>query len=259
MREKVKVLGEKGGRGADPFLGSGSMPKAKTSQAKSPLSSPGGEFGSILQIPILPVLASVPDEQTALHVAEAFQKAGLVQMEITFRTPAAPAALQAVVREFPQMVVGAGTLLTPKQVKQARDGGARFGVSPGSNPKVLAAARKAGLPCLPGVATATEVELALEQGFLWQKIPGVLGNLKAYLNWLRGAYAHTGLRLVPAGGTTLENLAQNLELPLVVALAGSWITPAELMGEKKWDAIGDLAQRTLQTVRDFQRRRSAGG
>ena len=235
------------------------MVKAKTTKAKRSQLAQGPDFGAILQIPILPVLASVPDEKTALHIAEAFQKAGLVQLEITFRTPAAPAALQAVVREFPKMIVGAGTLLTPAQVKQARDGGARFGVSPGGNPKVLAAARQAGLPFLPGVATPTEVELALEQGFVWQKIPGVLGNLPAFFNWLRGAYGHTGLRLVPAGGTTLENLAQNLELPLVAALAGSWITPAELVREKRWDAIGELAKRTLQTVRDFQQRRKAGG
>ena len=232
------------------------MSKAQATQkAPSPM---GQEFGSILRLPILPVLATIPDEKSALHVAEAFQKAGLPQIEITFRSPASPAALQAVVREFPKMVVGAGTLLTPEQVKQAKEGGAQFGVAPGGNPKVMAAARKVGLSFLPGVATPTEIELALEQGFLWQKIPGVLGNLPAYLNWLRGAYAHTGLRLVPAGGTTLENLAQNLELPLVAALAGSWITPAELIREKKWDAIGDLAKRTLQTVRDFHERRKVG-
>jgi len=235
------------------------MPKAKVTPSKSLSPSAGKEFGELLEIPILPVLASVPDEKTALHIAEAFQKVGLVQLEITFRTPAAPAALEAVVREFPKMIVGAGTLLTPAQVKQARDGGARFGVSPGGNPKVLAAARQAGLPFLPGVATPTEVELALEQGFLWQKIPGVLGNLSTFLSWLRGAYGHTGLRLVPAGGTTLENLAQNLELPLIGAVAGSWITPAELVREKRWDAIGEMAKRTLQTVRDFQQRRKAEG
>ena len=233
------------------------MPKVNPSKGLSP--SARKEFGDLLQIPILPVLASVPDEKTALHIAEAFQKAGLVQLEITFRTPAAPAALQAVVREFPKMIVGAGTLLTPAQVKTAKDGGARFGVSPGGNPKVLAAARKVGLPFLPGVATPTEVELALEQGFVWQKIPGVLGNLSTFLNWLRGAYGHTGLRLVPAGGTTLENLAQNLGLPLIGAVAGSWITPADLIREKRWDAIGELAKRTLQTVRDFQQHQKAGG
>jgi 2-dehydro-3-deoxyphosphogluconate aldolase/(4S)-4-hydroxy-2-oxoglutarate aldolase len=157
------------------------------------------------------------------------------------------------------MVVGAGTLLTPAQVKQARDGGARFGVAPGSNPKVMAAARKAGLPFLPGVATPTEIELALEQGFLWQKIPGVLGNFGVFLDWIRGAYGHTGLRMVPAGGTTIENLAQILDHPLVGAVAGSWIVPPELIRGKQWDAIGALAARTVQVVCDFQQRKQPGG
>jgi 2-dehydro-3-deoxyphosphogluconate aldolase/(4S)-4-hydroxy-2-oxoglutarate aldolase len=217
------------------------------------------EFGSILELPILPVLATIPDEKTALHVAEALQKAGLPQIEITFRSSASPAALRAVVREFPEMVVGAGTLLTPAQVKQARDGGARFGVAPGSNPKVMAAARKAGLPFLPGVATPTEIELALEQGFLWQKIPGVLGNFGVFLDWIRGAYGHTGLRMVPAGGTTIENLAQILDHPLVGAVAGSWIVPPELIRGKQWDAIGALAARTVQVVRDFEQHKQSGG
>jgi 2-dehydro-3-deoxyphosphogluconate aldolase/(4S)-4-hydroxy-2-oxoglutarate aldolase len=235
------------------------MPKAKGNKPKSSLPSKEGEFGSILKLPILPVLATIPDEKTALHVAEALQKAGLLQIEITFRSPASPAALQAVVREFPEVGVGAGTLLTPVQVKQARDGGARFGVAPGSNPKVMAAARKAGLPFLPGVATPTEIELALEQGFLWQKIPGVMGNLRPFLDWLRGAYGHTGLRMVPAGGTTIDTLAQNLDHPLIGAVAGSWIMPSELIREKKWDAIGALSARSVQVVRDLEQRKKAGG
>lgn len=234
------------------------MSKVKATKPRNSPSSKGQEFGSILSLPILPVL-TVPNEKSALHVAEAFQKVGLSQIEITFRNPSAPAALQAVVREFPQMLVGAGTLLTPAQVKQAKDGGAQFGVAPGSNPRVMVAARKAGLPFLPGVATPTEIEWALEQGFLWQKIPGVMGNLRSFLDWLRGAYGHTGLRIVPAGGTTIDTLAQNLDLPLLGALAGSWITPAELIREERWDAIGALAARTVQVVRDLEQRKKTGG
>lgn len=160
------------------------------------------DFGPILVSRLLPVVPTVPDVQSALRVAEALRDAGLLQIEITFRTPEAPQALREVVREFPDMVVGAGTLLTPDQVQQARDHGARFGVAPGGNPRVMKAAQKAGLPFLPGVATPTEIELALEQGYLWQKIPGVLGNFDSLLGWIHGAYAHTGLRLVPAGAPT---------------------------------------------------------
>ena len=136
-------------------------------RATSALGQPK-DFGSVLVLPLLPVVPAVPDVESALRVTEALQKAGLLQIEITFRSTEAPQALRAVVREFPEMTVGAGTLLTPQQVHQARDAGARFGVAPGSNPRVLKAAREAGLPFLPGVATPTEIELALELGYLWQ-------------------------------------------------------------------------------------------
>lgn len=162
------------------------------------------DFGSVLVSPLVPLIATIPNVESALRVTEALQKAGLLQIEITFRSTEAPQALRAVVREFPEMTVGAGTLLTPQQVHQARDAGARFGVAPGSNPRVLKAAREAGLPFLPGVATPTEIELALEQGYLWQKIPGILGNFDSFLGWIHGAYAHTGLRVVPAGGDNLR-------------------------------------------------------
>ena len=251
-------MGKKVG-GARPHFYSRGMSNSTGTKSKRSLTSKNEDFGSILRLPILPVLATIPNEKTALHVAEAFQKAGLPQIEITFRSPSSPAALQAVVREFPEMVVGAGTLLTPAQVDQARDGGARFGVAPGSNPRVLAAARKAGLPFLPGVATPTEIEVALELGFLWQKIPGVMGNLRPFLDWLRGAYGHTGLRMVPAGGTTIDTLAQNLDHPLIGAVAGSWIMPSELVRDKKWDAIGALAARSVQVVRDLEQRKRSGG
>ncbi len=206
------------------------------------------DFGSVLVSPLVPLIATIPNVESALRVTEALQKAGLLQIEITFRSTEAPQALRAVVREFPEMTVGAGTLLTPQQVHQARDAGARFGVAPGSNPRVLKAAREAGLPFLPGVATPTEIELALEQGYLWQKIPGILGNFDSFLGWIHGAYAHTGLRVVPAGGTTCENLAERLQHPLIGACAGTWITPDSLIREKKWGEIEALALKFRQAV-----------
>ena len=215
--------------------------------AKTGLGQPK-DFGSVLVSPLLPLIATIPNVESALRVTEALQKAGLLQIEITFRSKEAPQALRAVVREFPEMTVGAGTLLTPQQVHQARDAGARFGVAPGSNPRVLKAAREEGLPFLPGVATPTEIELALEQGYLWQKIPGILGNFDSFLGWIHGAYAHTGLRVVPAGGTTCENLAARLQHPLIGACAGTWITPDSLIREKKWGEIEALALKFMGAV-----------
>jgi 2-dehydro-3-deoxyphosphogluconate aldolase/(4S)-4-hydroxy-2-oxoglutarate aldolase len=216
-------------------------------RATSALGQPK-DFGSVLVSPLLPVVPAVPDVESGLRVAEALRDAGLLQIEITFRSTEAPQALRAVVREFPEMTVGAGTLLTPEQVREAKDGGAHFGVSPGSNPRVLKAAREAGLPFLPGVATPTEIELVLEQGYLWQKIPGILGNFDSFLGWIHGAYAHTGLRVVPAGGTTCENLAARLQHPLIGACAGTWITPDSLIREKKWGEIEALALKFRQAV-----------
>lgn len=165
----------------------------------------------------MPVV-TITNVDSAIRVAEAFCTAGLFQIEITFRTAAAPVALREVARRFPDMVVGAGTLLQPEQVAQAIDADAAFGVAPGVNHRTMTAAREAGLPFLPGVATPGEIEMALEEGNLWQKIPGVLGNFEALLEWLQAAYWHTGLQLVPAGGVALEDLPRFLRNPIVRAI-----------------------------------------
>jgi 2-dehydro-3-deoxyphosphogluconate aldolase/(4S)-4-hydroxy-2-oxoglutarate aldolase len=160
---------------------------------------PVADFGVLLPLRILPVVPAIATSDAALRLAEAFCQAGLFQIEITFRSAVAPDALRQVVRKFPGMTVGAGTLLRPDQVLQAADTGAHFGVAPGANPRVIKAAREVRLPFLPGVATPSEIEAMLEEGHLWQKIPGELGNFEALLGWIEAAYRHTGLRLVPAG------------------------------------------------------------
>lgn len=211
------------------------------------MSAPG--FAAVLPLPVVPVV-TITNVDSAIRVAEAFCTAGLCQIEITFRTAAAPTALRDVVRRFPDMVVGAGTLLQPDQVAQAVDAGAAFGVAPGVNQRTMTAAREAGLPFLPGVATPGEIEMALEEGYLWQKIPGVLGNFEALLDWLHAAYAHTGLRLVPAGGVALEDLPRFLHNPIVGAMAGIWLTPPHLMRDGQWDEIRALAGNLVRLLQD---------
>lgn len=114
----------------------------------------------------------------------------------------------------------------------------------------MTAARESGLPFLPGVATPGEIEMALEEGYLWQKIPGVLGNFEALLDWLHAAYAHTGLRLVPAGGVALEDLPRFLRNPIVGAMAGIWLTPPHLMRDGQWDEIRALAGNLVRLLQD---------
>ena len=195
------------------------------------------DFDVLLPLRIIPVVPAIATSDAALRLAEAFCQAGLFQIEITFRSAVAPDALRQVVREFPGMTFGAGTLLRPDQVCQAVDAGAHFGVAPGANPQVIKAAREARLPFLPGVATPSEIEAVLEEGLLWQKIPGVLGNFEALLGWIEAAYEHTGLRLVPAGGAAPEDLPRFLRRPIIGAMAGTWVTPVELLQAERWDEI----------------------
>jgi 2-dehydro-3-deoxyphosphogluconate aldolase/(4S)-4-hydroxy-2-oxoglutarate aldolase len=209
---------------------------------------PVADFGVLLPLRILPVVPAIATSDAALRLAEAFCQAGPFQIEITFRSAVAPDALRQVVRKFPGMTVGAGTLLCPDQVLQAVDAGAHFGVAPGANPQVIKAAREVRLPFLPGVATPSEIEAVLEEGHLWQKIPGELGNFEALLGWIEVAYGHTGLRLVPAGGVALKELPRFLQKPIIGAMAGIWVTPVALLQEERWDEIRALAGRLVSLL-----------
>ena len=113
---------------------------------------------------------------------------------------------------------------------------------------MIKAAREVRLPFLPGVATPSEIEAMLEEGHLWQKIPGELGNFEALLGWIEAAYRHTGLRLVPAGGIALEELPRFLQKPIVGAVAGDWVTPVALLQEQRWDKIRALARRLVSLL-----------
>jgi 2-dehydro-3-deoxyphosphogluconate aldolase/(4S)-4-hydroxy-2-oxoglutarate aldolase len=209
---------------------------------------PVADFDLLLPLRIIPVVPAIATSDAALRVADAFCQAGLFQIEITFRSSVAPEALRQVVRKFPGMTVGAGTLLHPDQVRQAVDAGAHFGVAPGANCRVMNAAIEDRLPFMPGVATPSEIEMVLGEGFLWQKIPGVLGNFEALLGWLQGAYGHTGLRLVPAGGSAPEDLPRFLGKSIVGAMAGTWVTPVELLKAERWDEIRTLASALVRLL-----------
>ena len=218
-----------------------------TAQA-SPVIGTVQDFSAVLSIPVLPLIPMIDKVDVALRVAEAFWDAGLHQLEITFRSAVAPDALRRVVREFPEMTVGAGTLLSADQVREAVDAGAHFGVSPGVSRRVLEAARRESLPFLPVIATPSEVEMVLEEGFLWQKIPGVLGNFEANLDWYHAAYGHKGLRLVPAGGVSRGEMPYFLQHPVIGALAGFWATSPDLLKEEQWDVVKARASQLVDLV-----------
>lgn len=194
----------------------------------------------ILQKRIVPV-AVIDDANDAAPLAEALQAGGLDLIEVTFRTPAAAAALRNIKKTFPAMLVGAGTLLTTAQIEEARQAGAEFGVAPGLNEDVVRASLKAGLPFIPGVATASEVERALQLGCRLLKLfpADAVGGVRL-LKSLAGPYAHTGVKFIPLGGINAGNAAEYLVLPIVAAVGGSWMVERKLIAAKNWSEITAL-------------------
>ena len=163
--------------------------------------------------------------------------------DLTFRTKAAPDCIRAIRQSFPAVTVGAGTLLTGEQVRQAQQAGAQFGVAPGVNATVVRAAIEAGLPFYPGVMTPSDVELGLSLGCMLQKFfpADVAGGVKM-LKALAGPYGHTGVKFIPLGGINAGNAAEFLALPNVAAIGGSWIAEKKLVAGKDWKAITENAR-----------------
>lgn len=199
----------------------------------------------ILDKRVVPV--AVTDKlEDAVPLANALLAAGLDVIEVTFRTAAAPDAIRAITKAHPGMLVGAGTVLDVNQVRQAKEAGAKFGVAPGLNATVVQASVAAGLPFVPGVATASEVERALELGCKIQKLfpADVVGGVKL-LKALAGPYGHTGVKFIPLGGVNAQNMAEYLALPNVAAIGGSWIVDKKLIAERKWNEITALTKAAL--------------
>jgi 2-dehydro-3-deoxyphosphogluconate aldolase/(4S)-4-hydroxy-2-oxoglutarate aldolase len=147
------------------------------------------------------------------------------------------------------MCIGAGTLLTAEQVQRAVDAGAQFGVSPGLNEAVLAAAHKNKTPFFPGVMTPTEVDRALNLGWKHLKFfPAAAAGGVAMLKALAGPFAHTGVQFVPTGGINAENLPDYLALPQVAAIGGSWMAERKLVTEKAWSKITALTAEAMKII-----------
>lgn len=195
------------------------------------------------------IAAVIPTSEVAASVAGAALAGGLDVMEVTFRNSEAAECIRRIRAEVPDMQVGAGTILTPAQVRDAVRAGAEFGVSPGFNRTVIQAAQDAGLTFIPGVATPGEMESAMEMGCSLVKFfpAEVLGGTR-FLSAVAAPYAHTPLRVIPMGGIGPQNLAQYLAIPLVAAVGGSWIATRELVGAKNWHGIRHLAEEASRLV-----------
>lgn len=204
----------------------------------------------IRDIGVLPVI-KVEKEEYALPLAEAVRTGGINAIEITFRNDVALSALYRIKAAFPDMCVGAGTILSPTMAEQAAEAGADFIVSPGFNPKTVSFCIERGLPIVPGCTTAADMEIALEMGldtvkFFPAEQSGGVSALKAF----SGPFSK--LSFIPTGGIDYGNLCSYLKHSFVAACGGSFMAKADLIREGKWDVITDNCRRAVDISLGFE-------
>ena len=198
------------------------------------------ELSLLSRVPVVPVVV-IDDVAHAVPVARALVAGGLPVIELTLRTPVALDAIRAIASEVPEILVGAGTIVTPGQAKEALDAGAQFLVSPGSTPSLLGAMADTGLPFLPGTATVSEVLAVLEAGYTELKFfPAEASGGAAFLKSIASPVA--AARFCPTGGITAATAPSYLALPNVGCVGGSWLTPADAVATGDWDRVSALAR-----------------
>lgn len=198
-------------------------------------------------VPVMPVVV-VESVDHAVPVARALVAGGLPAIELTLRTPVALDAIAAIAAEVPEILVGAGTVTTPAQAREAAAAGAQFLVSPGTTLSLLRAMQDTGLPFLPGTATVSEVLAALEAGCTELKFfPAAASGGTAFLKSV--AAPVPAARFCPTGGITLASAPSYLALPNVGCVGGSWLTPADALAAGDWDRVEALAREAAALVR----------
>ncbi|MGA7540164.1 MAG: bifunctional 4-hydroxy-2-oxoglutarate aldolase/2-dehydro-3-deoxy-phosphogluconate aldolase [Steroidobacteraceae bacterium] len=203
---------------------------------------PSAEIERILRLsPVMPVVV-IEAAEVAPELARAFVRGGIRAVEITLRTSAALAAIEAIARQVPQIAVGAGTVLSTDDLGAAANAGATFAISPGATPALLSAAASGPIPYLPAVATASEVMAGLAYGYhCFKFFPAAAAGGTAMLKAFAGPFPRA--RFCPTGGITQESVRSYLELGNVLCVGGSWLSPAEAVAARDWKRIEALAAR----------------
>ena len=206
-----------------------------------------GELEAVLdRVPVIPVLV-IDDAKDAVPVARALAAGGLPIAEVTLRTAAASDAIAAIAEQVPEVLVGAGTVLNGDQVDIASAAGAQFIVSPGLSESVVSACEIAGLPCVPGVVTASEVQRAWNLGIRTLKFfPAMQAGGPSTIKALSSVFRQVSF--IPTGGVTADNLSDFLALPSVVACGGSWLAPASLVKAGNFEAVEQRAREACAIV-----------
>ena len=201
-------------------------------------------FDKLREYGVVPVVA-VDSVDDGMHLCEALIAGGLPVAEVTFRTAAAADVIREARVRFPEMILGAGTVLTVDQVKRAKAAGAA-----GCNPTIVKAAQAEGLPFAPGICTPSDVERAVELGckllkFFPAEVSGGVPMLKALI----GPYGHLGIAFCPTGGVTTANLKDYLALPQVAFVGGTWIAKKDLIKAGDWAGITALAKAAVAAAK----------
>ena len=199
---------------------------------------------------VVPVVV-LDDAKNAVPTAKALLAGGVNVMEITFRTTAAADSIKAVVENCPEMLVGAGTVITLDQCKQALECGAKFIVSPGFDPEVVSWCVERNIPITPGCVTPTEIMTAMKLSLNVVKFfpAGVYGGLKA-MKALAAPFG--GVKFIPTGGVDAKNLKEYLEAPFVHAVGGSWLCPKKEIAAGNFDAVTALCREASEIVKEVR-------
>lgn len=194
--------------------------------------------------PVIPVI-TIDDAAHAVPLASALVAGGVRVLEVTLRTDAALQAIEAIAKNVPDAIVGAGTVMTASDVTDCAQAGARFAVSPGFTTSLARQCSDQKLPLLPGVSTASEIMQASEAGFSFLKLfPAVAVGGLSLLKALHGPFGQT--RFCPTGGVNVDNAPAFLSLPNVLCVGGSWLTPKSLIDAGDWTGIEKLARDASQ-------------
>jgi 2-dehydro-3-deoxyphosphogluconate aldolase/(4S)-4-hydroxy-2-oxoglutarate aldolase len=196
---------------------------------------------------------TIDDPENAASLARALLAGGIRTIELTLRTPQAVESIRRIRAEAPEMLIGAGTVLNGAQLGAVKAAGACFAVSPGCNPSTLRRAAELEFPFAPGVATASDIEIAVAHGCrLLKYFPAETSGGLAHLAALAAPFDHLGLRYIPLGGIVARQLADYLKSPLVAAVGGSWLAKPDVIARREWSAITGAAREAMTVVREVR-------
>jgi 2-dehydro-3-deoxyphosphogluconate aldolase/(4S)-4-hydroxy-2-oxoglutarate aldolase len=202
-------------------------------------------LNELLKRPVIPVIV-IDDANDAEPLAEALLNGGMDVIEVTCRTAAAPEALARIKKAFPEMLLGAGTVVTRDQAQMCIDTGVSFGLAPGLNPETVKFFQAAETLFIPGIMTPSEIEQGLALGCKMLKFfpAGAAGGVNMLKN-LGAPYTSFGVRFCPTGGLNLDNMNDYLSMPIVSAIGGSWLATKQQIADKQWGLITEQAKAAL--------------